>query len=87
MERNEGEVFKMLKRSESLKYRLAINSLVVGIVVALVIVANRILISIFSPIFLNLYDKAKNNFIIIPFIFLMLIILGYIVGRCLKNNQ
>ena len=86
MERNEREVFKMLKRSQSLKYRLAINSLVVGIVVGLVIVANRILISIFSPIFLNLYDKAKNNFVIIPFIFLMLIILGYIVGICLKKQ-
>ena len=36
------KVFEMLKRSQNLKYRLAINSLIVGILVGLTIVAHRI---------------------------------------------
>ena len=51
------KVFEMLKRSQNLKYRLAINSLIVGILVGLTIVAHRIIISKLSPIFLNIYKN------------------------------
>ena len=80
------KVFEMLKRSQNLKYRLAINSLIVGILVGLTIVAHRIIISKLSPIFLNIYKNGRHNFIIVPFIFLTLIALGYIVGKCLKKQ-
>ncbi|MFN8605195.1 MAG: hypothetical protein U0Z74_03925 [Romboutsia timonensis] len=76
------KVFEMLKRSQNLKYRLAINSLIVGILVGLTIVAHRIIISKLSPIFLNIYKNGRHNFIIVPLIFLTLIALGYIVGKC-----
>ena len=76
----------MLKRSQNLKYRLAINSLIVGILVGLTIVAHRIIISKLSPIFLNIYKNGRHNFIIVPLIFLTLIALGYIVGKCLKKQ-
>ena len=75
------KVFEMLKRSQNLKYRLAINSLIVGILVGLTIVAHRIIISKLSPIFLNIYKNGRHNFIIVPLIFLTLIALGYIVGK------
>ena len=80
------KVFEMLKRSQNLKYRLAINSLIVGILVGLTIVAHRIIISKLSPIFLNIYKNGRHNFIIVPLIFLTLIALGYIVGKCLKKQ-
>ena len=75
------KVFEMLKRSQNLKYRLAINSLIVGILVGLTIVAHRIIISKLSPIILNIYKNGRHNFIIVPIIFLTLIALGYIVGK------
>lgn len=80
------KVFKMLKRSQNLKYRLIVNSLIVGILVGLTIVAHRIIISKLSPIFLNIYKKGRYNLIIIPLIFFILILLGYIVGKCLKKQ-
>ena len=67
------KVFKMLKRSQNLKYRLIVNSLIVGILVGLTIVAHRIIISKLSPIFLNIYKKGRYNLIIIPLIFFILI--------------
>ncbi len=80
------KVFKMLKRNQNLKYRLIVNSLIVGILVGLTIVAHRIIISKLSPIFLNIYKKGRYNLIIIPLIFFILILLGYIVGKCLKKQ-
>lgn len=86
MKNSRDRVPNILKRGQNLKYRLTISSLLVGILVGLVIVVHRLILNKVSPIFLNIYEKGKNNIVIIPLIFLLLVMLGYIVGKCVKKQ-
>lgn len=86
MEKNKDRVYNMLKRLESLKYRLIVDSLLIGIVVGLVIVIHRIILSKMSPIFISFYSQARENILLIPIVFLVLITLGFLVGKMVKNQ-
>ncbi|MEG0855448.1 MAG: ClC family H(+)/Cl(-) exchange transporter [Terrisporobacter sp.] len=76
----------MLRRLENLKYKLILDSLIVGILVGLVIVVHRMILSGLSPIFISFYKKASSNYLLIPVVFLVLILLGFIVGRMVKKE-
>ena len=55
MDKKRDRVYNMLNRLENLKYKLIIDSLLIGIVVGLVIVIHRIILSTISPIFIDFY--------------------------------
>lgn len=86
MEKKKDRVYNMLKRLENLKYRLIADSLLIGIVVGLVIVMHRIILSKTSHMFINLYNKVADNMIFIPILFLLLIFLGFVVGKMVKKE-
>lgn len=86
MEAKKDRVYNMLKRLENLKYRLIMDSLLVGIVVGLVIVIHRIILMKISPMFISMYNKATENMILIPIVFLFLIFLGFVVGKMTKKE-
>lgn len=86
MIRKTDRIDVMLKRLEKLKYRLILDSLIVGIVVGIIIVIHRIILSTLSPVFINFYKKASENYILIPILFIILIVLGFAVGRMVKKE-
>ena len=86
MIRKTDRIDVMLKRLEKLKYRLILDSLIVGIVVGIIIVIHRIILSTLSPVFINFYKKASENYLLIPILFIILIILGFAVGRMVKKE-
>lgn len=86
MDTKKDRVYNMLKRLENLKYRLIMDSLLIGIIVGLVIVIHRMLLLKVSPLFINLYNKATEDIILIPILFLILIFLGFIVGKMVKKE-
>ena len=74
-------IYVMLNRLENLKYKLIFDSLIVGIIAGLVIVVHRVLLSKLSPVFISFYEKARSNHLLIPVLFLVLILLGFLVGK------
>ena len=86
MNRKKDRIDVMLKRLENLKYRLIFDSLIVGIIVGIIIVIHRTILSILSPIFISFYEKASENYTLIPILFIILIILGFIVGKMVKKE-
>lgn len=86
MNRKTDRIDVMLKRLEKLKYRLILDSLIVGIVVGIIIVIHRIILSTLSPVFINFYEKASENYILIPILFIILIALGFVVGKMVDKE-
>lgn len=84
MKNSRERAFNILKRGQGLKYKLVYDSLLVGIIVGITIVLHRTIASKLSTIFINLYSKSSDNLFFIPFIFMILIMLGYFVGKCVK---
>ncbi len=83
---SKNRVFNMLERVQNLKYRLVGDSLIVGGMVGLIIVIHRLILSKISPLFLKFYEKGSTNFALIPLIFTILIVTGYLVGKCVKKE-
>lgn len=86
MEKKKDKVYSMLKRLENLKYRLIVDSLLIGAIVGLVIVLHRIILLKVNPLFIILYNKATENIVLIPIVFLFLTFLGFIVGKMVKKE-
>ena len=86
MDRKVEKVDIMLDRLRNLKYRLIIDSLLVGAMVGLVIVVHRIILSKLMPLFILFYKEASNNYLLIPVVFMVLIFLGFIVGKMVKKE-
>ena len=76
---DKDRVYNLLKKSHSQKYTLIKDSLLVGLTVGIVMVVYRFLASELFHIFEKIYIKARENIILIPLIFIILILLGYIV--------
>ena len=79
LENNTHRVYNLLKHFHTHKYILIKDSLLVGLIVGVTIVIYRFLASKLSNIFINLYLQGRKNIVLIRFIFILLIILGYIV--------
>ena len=86
MDRKVEKVDIMLDRLRNLKYRLIVDSLLVGSMVGLVIVVHRIILSKLMPLFILFYKEASNNYLLIPVVFMVLIFLGFIVGKMVKKE-
>lgn len=86
MDRKIEKVDIMLNRLRNLKYRLIVDSLLIGVLVGLIIVVHRTILSKLTPIFLDFYERASENYLLIPVVFLVLIVLGFIVGKMVKKE-
>ncbi len=87
MNSKKDRVDEMLRRLDNIKYRLILDSLLVGVLVGLVIVVHRTILSKMSPLFEVLYEKAKQDILLIPAVFGVLIALGFIVGKMVKKES
>ena len=75
MEKNKERVYNMLKRLENLKYRLIIDSLLIGIVFLMIgLMALYMMTGTFSII--EVYKSFRLNYLIPYLILLMFIIVG-----------
>lgn len=86
MRSSKERAYNLLKRAQNSKNRLIIDSLLVGITVGIIIVIHRIIASKLGHTFINIYSKGRENVAIIPLIFIMLIVLGYIVAKQVKKE-
>ncbi|SFC89485.1 ClC family H(+)/Cl(-) exchange transporter [Clostridium uliginosum] len=86
MDENASEVKKILNNRKNLKFKLVLESAVIGILVGLIIVCNRILVSKLSYIFNYIYKLSNGSPTKILVLFLGLILLGYFVGCLLKRE-
>jgi len=86
LENNTHRVYNLLKHFHTHKYILIKDSLLVGLIVGVTIVIYRFLALKLSNIFTNLYLQGRNNILLIPFIFILLTILGYIVAKQVKKE-
>lgn len=86
MKNSRDRVFNIIKRVQGLKYRLVLDSLIVGLVVGIIIVIHRILLGNLTTVFEHLYSQGRSNLYMIPIIFITLIVLGYIVSKMVKKE-
>ena len=87
MEKNKERVYNMLKRLENLKYRLIIDSLLIGIVFLMIgLMALYMMTGTFSII--EVYKSFRLNYLIPYLILLMFIIVGslLIINSFKKNS-
>ena len=75
----------LLKHSENLKFKLILESTIIGAVVGVMIVLHRILLGKVTNLFMWFYSNSKGNFLNIILLFLILILSGYIVGIMVKK--
>ena len=83
---NTDGVYNLLKTFHNHKYILILDSLLVGLIVGIVIVIYRLLASTLGELFIYIYSIGRDNVLLIPFIFLLLIALGYIVAKQVKKE-
>ena len=80
-------IYNLLKRAQSPKQILIKDSFLVGLIVSIVIVIHRFMASELGYLFTNIYLQGRANILLIPLIFALLIVLGYIVAKQLKKSQ
>lgn len=83
---NEANVHNILERKASIKYRLILDSLLVGVLAGVVIVAYRFLASYFSNIFVSIYEKGTDKPILVPGIIITLALLAAIVNYMVNSE-
>ena len=83
---NDDRVYNLLKTNQSHKYILIKDALIVGLVVGITIVIYRFLAEILGDMFISVYLQASKNMVLIPIIFIILILLGFIVAKQVKKE-
>lgn len=86
MRSSRDRVYNLLNRAQNSKYSIIRDSLLVGIAVGIVIVIHRLIVSKLSHTFIDIYSKGRDNILLIPLIFILLIVLGYIVSKQVKKE-
>lgn len=77
----------LLEDSSSRKFPIIFYSLIVGILSGFIILSYRLILGYVEKLSLLIYQTLKSNLILIPFWFISLIFLGYIVGKAISKNQ
>ena len=83
---SKDRVYNLLEHFHSHKYILIKDSLLVGLIVGVTIVIYRFLAAKIGEMFTDIYLQGRNNLLLIPFIFLLLIALGYFVALQVKKE-
>ncbi|MDO5039205.1 ClC family H(+)/Cl(-) exchange transporter [Clostridium sp.] len=86
MKKNKDGVEEIFPHRNNLKIRLIWESALIGLIAGLVIVANRVLVEKLSPLLIKFYVYAKGNPLDIILVFVVLGIMGFIVGCLVKKD-
>lgn len=78
--------FNILAHRKNLRFKLVGEATLIGVIVGLVIVANRLLINKLSPMFTSLYKNASGSAFGILKVFIVLLVLGLIVGYLVEKE-
>lgn len=76
----------ILKHVDNFKFKLILESAVIGIIVGIVITVHRIILGKLSNIFIDFYEYSKVNIFRVSIMFLVLVILAYIVSLMMKKE-
>jgi H+/Cl- antiporter ClcA len=76
----------LLRHTENLKFKLILESAIIGAIVGLTIVLHRIALGKLSSIFMGFYNHSRGNILSTALLFGLLIVGGYIVALMLKRE-
>lgn len=80
------KIADIFQSTRDIKYRLIIDSLLVGLITGVFIVAYRILALKLSGIFNQLYSYASNNITMVPAVFILLMAIAFVVAEFVKRE-
>ncbi|MBS5936761.1 ClC family H(+)/Cl(-) exchange transporter [Clostridium sp.] len=83
---DEENIAKILEERKHMKFRLIIQGLIIGLLVGIVIVLNRILITKFTAVFKKFYLWGNKGIVNIFLVLIVLAFLGLIVGYMSKEE-
>ena len=84
--RNKEGVFNLLSHRKNLRFKLVGEATLIGAIVGIIIVLNRLLINKITPWFMNLYEGTDGNVVGYIKIFGILILAGLFVGYLVKKE-
>lgn len=83
---NKYSIKKIIESRKNLKFRLVMQSAVIGVIVGFIIVCNRVLISKLSNVTNYIYEDSRQSLIKIVILFLGLILVGGFVGYLVRKD-
>ena len=86
MPNSKDGVFRMMSHRKNLRFKLVAEATIIGFLVGIVIVLNRLIISKMFPLFLNLYENSKGNVFGVFKVLMLVTLLGLIVGYLVKKE-
>ena len=79
-------ISEIINHRHSLRFKLVGEATIIGVLVGIVIVLNRILITKLSPLFKNLYSDASGSFFNVLKVICVVTVVGIIVGIMVKKE-
>ncbi|PHV70478.1 ClC family H(+)/Cl(-) exchange transporter [Sporanaerobium hydrogeniformans] len=79
--------YNMLTDSDKMNIPLLLKSICVGICTAIVVILYRMTLTYAEQLAFGIYDFFRENIIAIPFLFIGLCIVGYVVGYLVSKNK
>ena len=86
MEKSKDGVFKIMSHRKNLRFKLVAESTIIGALVGIIIVLNRLIINKLFPIFIKFYETSKGSVFGVFKVFFILIILGLFVGFLVRKE-
>lgn len=86
MHKNGENTYKVLSHRKNLKFKLVLEGGIIGCISGIVMVFYRIAIEKFGGMFKDFYAYSKGNPLRIFLVFILLGILGFIVGKMVKRE-
>ena len=81
MSNKKNGISEIINHRNSLRFKLVGEATIIGALVGIVIVLNRILITKLSPLFKNLYSDASGSFLNVLKVLCVVTVVGIIVGE------
>ncbi len=76
----------LLRHTKNLKFKLILESAIIGALVGFTIVIHRILLEKLSSVFMGFYDNSRGSIFASVLLFSLLIISGYLVALMVKKE-
>ncbi|MGG7177300.1 ClC family H(+)/Cl(-) exchange transporter [Clostridium paraputrificum] len=83
---DKDEIISIMSHRKNLKFKLVLESLLIGIIVGGIIVLNRLLINKLTPYFMKLYKGVEGNVFDYIKVFGILVLVGLFVGFLVKRE-
>ena len=86
MTNSKDGIYKIMSHRKNLRFKLVAEATVIGFLVGIVIVLNRLIINKTFPWFLNLYESSKGSTFGVFKVIVLVTLLGLIVGFLVKRE-